>query len=193
MKKEKCYSIDDLFNRWLGFLRTEANDIRYLHQHRPEILEGLIGMFVKYNVSYEDAKLYKRKVVLALTTDEGRKGTGKYRGWKECVEEDFLGVLANFYIENVQDDEIPDNKMRLSSKETVETRIEPNRYHPDNTVITEWAKDKFGQDWTPEINKEAHLVGGIINIQFQEEVFESDWILNPNEYPQWYIKACRAA
>lgn len=193
MEKEKTSSSEDIFNKWLGYLRTDGQDIRYLHRDRPDILSDLISQFVAGGISHDDAKDYKSQIVIALTTEEGRKGKGKYKGWKNHVEQDYITILATFYVETVELSEEDDLRGRDLNTSTIGSKPDLTRYHPDNAVITEWAKDKYGQDWTPELNKEAHLIGGIYNLQFQREVFESDWILNPDTYPTWYKKACIAA
>lgn len=184
MSDQKEYAIDDIFNKWVGLLRTDLADIRYLHRERPEILEELFSMFKSSNISFEDAKYYRNKAVIALTTEEGRKGTGKYRGWKQTAEVDYDTILASFYV----DIEILEETNIMSKKS--ERSVISKDYYPDSEIITEWAKDKWGQNWTPSLNKECHLMGGSINISFQEEVFESDLLSDTNDLPEWYENAC---
>jgi len=171
---ESKYSIDDLFNKWKGYLRTEANDIKFLHKERPEILEYLVGLFFTNKIPFEDAKYYEKDVVIALTTAEGRKNVGRYKGWKDCVKEDYLAVLSNYYVENTEVAEEEDNRLKPKERESVKAEDEHARYHLDSLAIKKWCQDKFGQSWTPKLNKEAHLVFGSMNLMFQKETYLSE-------------------
>jgi len=156
---------DDIFNKWMHYLKTEAIDIRYLHRDRPEIISSLAYEFKSLKVDYDTAKSYKKRVMEALTTEEGRKGSGKYKGWKETATADFLSVLASYYVEIE-----PEDKEESLYEKKVEAKEDLFRYHINNNLITNWCKNRYGQDWTVDINKEAHLIGGVLNLEFQIDI-----------------------
>ena len=72
----------DLFDKWQSYLRDEGTS-RYLNNKRMEHISILIEMFFNAKIEHNDVKTFKRKVLFALTHEEGRKSGGKYKGWKE--------------------------------------------------------------------------------------------------------------
>ena len=190
MEEVKKYSSEDVFNSWIGYLNSEANDTRYVHRERPELLDMLVGQLFGNKIPHDEAKGFRSRVVLALTTVEGRKGTGKYRGWKETVAEQYDGAVANFYVELAEIGEVEDNRMRSTSAKQNEPKYEKYRYHEENSLIVAWVKNKFKETVTKSLIKEAHLVFGALNIQFQEEVYEAEWATDESKWPNWAKKAC---
>ncbi|HLD91726.1 MAG TPA: hypothetical protein VI911_12065 [Patescibacteria group bacterium] len=163
------YTSDQLFDLWLNYVR-ENDNIRYIHKERLEIVGELASSFKSGDISYEEALSYLKKVVLALTTEEGRKGKGKHAGWKECVEDDYRGALASEYVE-------------LDSPKKEEQVQESNILLIEDPWIDNWLKAKFGKV-PSEITKLAHTPGSYLNVQFLIETFSSKWIFEAKE-PNW--------
>ena len=186
-EKTKEFLIEDLFNKWAGDLRTEFSDIRYLHKERPDLLENLFGLFKSSKISYEDAKDYKNRAVIELTTEEGRKGVGRHRGWKKASEKDYDVILASFYVDVEVEEDL---KIPASKKEKPEQTFNLQDYYTDNNFITAWARNRWKESWTPALNKECHLIGSSLNIVFQQEMFESDIFNDNNSLPEWFEIAC---
>ena len=171
MSQEK-YSSDKVFDKWIGWLTTEAQDIRYTYKGQPEVIDQLVQMLKANGSSMEDASMLERKVMMALTTPEGRKGTGKYKNWRENVEMNFKGIVANYYVQIDDLEEEEDNRIKSASTKKEEVKHEKYRYHEHDERIALWARKKFGSAATQSLVKETHLVFGQLNIQFQKETFE---------------------
>jgi hypothetical protein len=181
-------TIDDLFNKWLGMLR-ENQAIRYTHSDRPALVEELVSMLHIHNIDYQEAKFLKKKVVSALTTEEGRKGNGRYKGWVQAVETDYDAILANIYIDQGNIEEAQKNKLKLHTKKDGE--IEPSVFYlPDNKIIEAWCRHKYGKDVRKSIIREAHRIGSSLNQSFQCEVFDTEIGKSIENYPDWLKKAC---
>jgi hypothetical protein len=148
------YSFQDIFNKWAKPIASDP-DIRYKHTPREEILDDLVVALKAHEIDYDEAKSRKDTVIKFLTTEEGRKGKGKHKGWVNTIEEQYLGALAFYYIE---DKEIP------KAEPVEEIEIYP--------IITNWSKGFFGEYWTEEINIECHRKGSHFNMLFQKEMFD---------------------
>lgn len=147
-RKEKP-TAEDIFNKWLGYLAKE-NNVRYLYKNRKEHIEILADFLLKSGIDFDDAKSLKYDVLNSLTTEEGRKGKGHYKGWKENVLSDFDAILADFYID------IPE---QVNSEFCLK----------DDKEIEEWAVGKFGNNsWAV---CEAQTIGTALNWQFIKENF----------------------
>lgn len=173
---KNTFTQEDIFNKWLCTLR-ENQSVRYLHSERMGFLEDFVLMLKEHEVDYEDAKAFKKEVVLALTTEEGRKGKGKYKGWVKTVEQDFLSALANAYIE---DPEKPVDKSEA---------VQSGNYMPKNRFITAWGLHKYGEIWSEFMDREAHKINSRLNIRFQEEVIFADFADDFEKFPNWLKNA----
>lgn len=175
------YTADQIFDAWFFYIR-ENHDIRYIHRERPELVADLAYKFKKHNIDYDEAIMFTKKVVNKLTTEEGRKGNGKYKGWKECVEEDFKSALASEYVET-------EAKPEKESKTVYKPKNQKNIIKDDD-LINAWLQHKFGDKYPNEIKELAHTVGSALNVEFLKYVFESDGIKKGNKTPEWLEKAC---
>jgi len=152
-----------IFDKWRYNVSKEGQESRYSHNNRSDFLEELVGDFKNYGIPYEKASEYLNQVVLTLTTREGRKGKGRYKGWKEMVENDFKGVIANFYLENIP-------------KPTNLEKIPSNKTHDKNTIprdrwVENWCFSKFGESVSQKMINEAHRIGSSLNLQFLKDTF----------------------
>ena len=174
MSQEK-YSSDKVFDKWIGWLTTEAQEMRYTYKGQGDVIDSLVNMLKANGTSMEDASMLERQVMMALTTPEGRKGAGKYKGWKENVQETFKGIVANYYVQIDELDEEEDHRVKADYANTKAhfeaTKHDKFRYHEHDERIAVWVRKKFGTASTKALIKEAHLVFGILNVQWQVETF----------------------
>lgn len=174
------YTADQIFDAWFFYIR-ENHDVRYIHKERPELVSDLAYKFKKHGIKYEEAIMFAKKVILKLTTEEGRKGRGKYNGWKEAVEDDFKAALASEYVETEARPE--------SDKQSIGLTNAQNNTIPEDHWINAWLKNKFGNKYPKEIKDLAHTIGSSLNNQFLVDVFESDWAKEEN-IPEWLNNTC---
>jgi hypothetical protein len=185
---ENKQSSNDIFNLLMMDIKTD-NLSRYAHSNRDETLENLMNMFYDAKVDIEDARSYRRKVVEIMTTEEGRKGKGKYKGWTQAVEESFDCMLAKTYVKIT-----PRAKGNPSEAKNNGPTLMPGQMpvviikNGNDRYITAWAKNRFGDTWTEEINILAHTVGHSLNLKFMKDMFEDSEILKGN-YPTWLKNA----
>jgi len=154
----------DLFDKWQAYLRDEGTS-RYMNNVRMDHLNVLVEMFFNGNVDHDEVKSFKKKVLLALTHEEGRKGNGKYKGWKEWVETDFDSCVANWYVKAPEAKD-EDNKITKGKTYTVEDLL------PDDPDIRKWLIDKYGDKCTEALIQDAHTIGNMLNIQYLSDRFD---------------------
>ncbi len=158
MPDKNKYSSEDIFNKWAKYMSSEDIVDRYAHNRREAYLEDLCAMLKEHDIEFEDAKDLKNRVMIILTTEDGRKGKGKHRGWKESVFEQFDHVLADYYVQN-------------ADKGVVDTQTftQVSQYIEDDDIV-EWVNNKYGSG-NKEIMSKAHTIGHQLNILFLEEYF----------------------
>jgi len=170
------YSAEQIFESWFFCLRDNP-ETRYANKHRLEWVTELAQAFKINEISYDEALGYLSQVVIKLTTEEGRKGKGKHKGWKECVAEDFKAALAHEYVET-----------KISTPQKTEV-LPFDGQIPEDKWIMAWLDYKFDGRYCNEIKVLAHVPGNSLHIQFLVEVFESDWIKTSQNIPLWF-KSC---
>jgi len=153
------FSAREVFDKWLGTVQEDAS-LRYLGVNRKPVLDELAQMLFVANVDYSEAKMLSREVVNKLTTEEGRKGKGKYKGWAQTVEEDFRIALASYFVEV---------DIKTSRPETTDSL-------PNDELITAWGLNKFGELWDDRLSNMAHQVGSPLNLEFMSEVFSKEFL-----------------
>jgi len=165
---------EDIFLMWLSTFRGDTE--QFLAKARQEILHALVEMFYNNKIPLEEAKLFTSRVVLNMTTKEARKGLGKYKGWKETVEEDYKIMLVEYYLS--------DNVNTTSNNPS--SVVNESAMIPEDSLIINWGKNKFENQYSGDIKHLSHQIGHIINTQFFVDVFESDWVLDGSENtPEW--------
>lgn len=170
---------EDVFILW----KNTAKDIgkaRYTSIERLEQLDVLAEMFVERGIDIDDARIFKKKVVEFLVTKEGMKGNGRYKGWKERTEEDFLSSLLVRYQDKA---EIINDTTNLKVTRKVEYYGGAD-YMERTPLMVAWSKYKFLNLWSEAICLETHKIGSALWIQFQKEVMYAKWAKS-GERPQW--------
>ena len=151
--KEAKLSPEETVTRWLADIRIDRKS-QYLYRDRKEHLELLMGYLKTNDVSMDDASFLKRKVVEALVHTEGMKNQGKYKNWQKTVEEEYDDWIQRTYVPGVS---IPKASQKLD-------------YILDPDIVG-WAKKKFGNDIHPNILKDCHQIGNVLNIMFIDEFY----------------------
>jgi hypothetical protein len=166
---------EDLYLKWADEIRDDR-ELRYLHANREEVIDSLVCLFFNHKVSFEEAKTFENKVVRFLTTEEGRKGKGKYKGWSESVKEMFCMILSRYYVEKKASD--PINKKPLS-------KLTEGVVIPFDLFLKGYILEKFKEHYSDEFCELAHIPGNALNIKFLEDVFESEWAKTGKKAPSW--------
>lgn len=168
-KKKDNLTADDILQSWLNGLTKD--DTRYERKYRRENLEKLMRQFNNYGIPFEEAKSYKRKIMLAITTEEGRKNKGKYKGWKDDVLSDFDMAVCGEYVELSKDEATPTHSKSLGVKYGAPVAAVGYFLDRDQAIV-DWLIDKYQSDSLPkELVDEAHRVMSPLNLQFLEETF----------------------
>jgi hypothetical protein len=159
MPEKNKYSSEDVFNKWAKYISSEDKADRYAHNRREAYLEDLCAMLKEYDIEFEDAKSLKHRVMIILTTEEGRKGKGAHKGWKETVFDQFDQVLADYYVENTG-----------AGVVDAHTFTQTSQYIEDEDIM-EWVANRFGEKCPADLISKAHTVGHQLNILFLEETY----------------------
>ena len=153
------HSADIIFKSWLGYLLKEQPSDRYAEAMRVSHLEQLFLAFKNQGISMDDAEMFRNKAMIALTTEEGRKGKDKYKGWKEKALYDYDAICALAYSrEELGFDGSPVN---MGEKVNNDVNIES------------WAKEKYGlsANHLKHIIEQAHIIGNMYQIQYINDRF----------------------
>ena len=152
MAQEK-FDSEALFNAWVVYHDEELKS-RFLGEERKEVILDLVESFKGHDVPYEEAKGFLRRVVMFMTTKDGRKGRGKYKGWSEAVENCYKKTLAEVYV-------LPNLTKYVTPVEEIDR----------DEAIVEWATKKFGNN--QKVIDKSHEIGSSLNAQFLAEYFGS--------------------
>ena len=156
MPNANNFTSEQAFSKWKGYLLT-VQDERYVRRERRVHLAMLAETMQLCGISYEDAVAFRYRAMMEITTDEGRKGKGKHKGWKENCLEDFDALMANQYV----------NLETLIGNGGDMTRISP--FTPDSDIKA-WVDKKFNGN--SEILKQAHVIGNMYNLMFLDYLNE---------------------
>lgn len=156
---------EDVYNKWLYELDALNRYDRYAYSERRNHIDLLVQMFYNAGISISDAKLYKKKVIKALVTKAGQANKGKFKGWSDTVERDFLYLVANRYIDDEEfKSEKKDKKINISDDFS---------YIPETKDITDWVINKFGENGTKDLVRETHRIQSKLHIDFLEELYNN--------------------
>lgn len=158
---------------WKEEIREEFEN-RWQYGVREAIFNTLFEMLSVNGIELEDAKMLKTEVIKFLVTEEGRKGAGRHKGWKEKVSDEFDSLISEYYS--------PTNKTRLYTKD-----YGTGDFLEKDPIITAWAKDRFGFAWNETLNLMAHQSGNRFNLEFQKDIFDSEWARTGENVPKWFV------
>lgn len=171
-------SAEDCFIAWKVKIKQELEKARYLKSERIEILDELAQGLYENGVDYDEAKWLTKKVQDHLVTKEGKKDSGKYKGWMNNVKEEYTKALVDYYEKDL--------KIRHSDKtesSEADKYYGTSEYLPRLPLIVAWTKFKYPK-WSESLCLEAHRIGGPVNKMFQTEIFEAKWAKS-GERPNW--------
>ena len=144
---------EDIFTKWLSEVR-ENNLARYGRDDRKRHLSDLVNAMKLNGIPQDELYFLKKKVVLTLVTEEGLKGRGKHKGWKENTEADFEDEIQRVYVASY--------RAKEQSSKLVQTFSEdPN--------IIDWCRKTFGPNVDAFTIKEAHGPNTMLYFRFVDE------------------------
>lgn len=129
---------------------------RFLYKERKENIENLVNDLYNAGASIEDVRFLKNEVLVSLITKEGMKNTGKYKGWKDNVINDFDDVVTAVYLTNTLDS--------IRDLNTINSR----HYIEMNDQIIDWLYDTYNYV-SREMLVEAHNPSSFLNNIFLEK------------------------
>jgi hypothetical protein len=152
--------IQDIFVNWKQKCQTDFGKTRYSSLIRKEVIDILVDMLVEMSIDYDEAKNLKNQVTKILITKEGLVGAGKYKGWKQAVEDDFLSSLFEAY----------DSKNLFTKTPSITPKPQQPaiKNHP---LIDAWGKQKFGELWDNSMIMMANLPDSSLHNLFLDEYF----------------------
>lgn len=145
---------------WELHCKNDFGTARFSAKTRREVIDILAEMLAEVPIDYEEAKNLKKEVIRILITKEGLKGTGKYKGWKEATETDFLASLYDIY-----------NAKNLFTK--AENQAQKNTAIKAHPLIDIWGKKKFGDAWGMNLIILANTPDSSLHNQFLNDMFGS--------------------
>lgn len=168
----------ELFSSWKSHVSEDLGKARFTAENNKQSIRDLIEQFRDNGVGIDDARSYQRRTIDFLVTEEGRKGgksrrTGKSLvGWVDAVKTHYEASIAECYGEFntvVVTDTVKDY---YTSQLT------------QNNMVKAWVKHKFG------VLDEALLLetckhSTSLNLQMQEELFNSPWSMSGENIPDW--------
>lgn len=154
----------------LGFWKSRISNLgnRFTSNSRKIYLRELAQDFLDNNIDLSEARLMSTYVLEFLITHKGKNNSI----WKKCVREDFENALYSTY------DSKNDLKPTLVEK--------PFQILPQNKIITEWSKFRFGLAWSEEYCQLCHMVGHRYNLEFIKDVMDQDWVKTGQNVPEWF-------
>jgi len=181
----KRFTAEDIFLRWKTVVQREVGKAIFTHDQRLESLEYLCELYRKYKVDYDDAMLLKKSFIETVVNEDGLKGKGKHanKKWKTAAEENYVGALNEYYSDEFESQE-------FTSPSSNKNLYGEGDYMPKMSIVVDWSKHKFGNNWSESICLEAHKVGSVLNNMFQKEVLESKWAKTRKDVPGWAQQYC---
>lgn len=153
-EKSKEFDSNDVFNKWLNFLKKDGFS-RYSNAGRAPQIEVLAEMLIEFNIDFEDAKMLKNKAIQILMTEKGYKKKDKHSNgvWLKHTEMDFDRIIADYYL-------------NYSTK----TPSQYEKEYKQDPEIVAWAVGKFGKNVSPKVLKDCHTIGNSLFFWFVEDL-----------------------
>ena len=171
-------SSDIIFAHWKEHVQEDYGTSRFTKVVTKEVLANLVETFKQKNFDMDTALSYQRRVIDFMVTEEGRRGgknkrTGKdYKNWVDGVKDAFKAAIGDCYTDDL-----------LSP--VILQKDSMTNYLMNSELVKSWVEAKFGsnQDILLEVCKDSTS----LNIQMQEELFNSDWSRTGENIPE-YVK-----
>lgn len=185
-----------LFITWKQAMADSGTD-RFLAKNRDDLIAQLIDVFAEGGVNYNTAITFAKELQTVLVTAEGKKDTGKYKGWKNTVEEEYRSLLITIY----QDKKLPirvedaDNaglavvgpREVITETVIIEPTYGDSQHLKQRAIISAWAKHRFDYFYNSQLDLLAHRIGHELNVMFQKEVLKSEWLVTRKDVPEWAV------
>jgi len=126
---------------------------RFLYKERKDNIENLVSDLYGAGVPIEEVRFLKNDVMTTLITRDGMKNTGKYKGWKDNVSNDFDTIVASIYLTSTLDS--LRNLNKINSKHHIKM----------NQTIINWLYNQYSYV-SKRMLAEAHTPGSFLNSVF---------------------------
>ena len=169
-----------IFAHWKDHAQEDYAKSRFTKVVTKELLDNLIFLFKEKNIDMETAMMFERKSVDFLVTEEGRKGgknkrTGKdYKDWEKNVKTYFKSAVGDHYDDSLSS---PASIIRDSITDSLAS----------NPIVRAWVEKQFGS-LNESILHETCRDSTALNLQMQEELFNSPWSQTGENIPDWVKK-----
>lgn len=169
---------DIVFSNWKEHVKEDYGTSRFTKSVTKEVLINLVETFKRKNIDIETISSYQRRVVDFLVTEEGRRGgksrrTGKdYSNWVQEVKDMFNSVIGDLYD---------------VSQPVAQNQDSFAKDFMQNELVRSWVENKFGysQDILAEVARDCNS----LNLQMQDELFNSEWSRTGENVPEYIKKA----
>lgn len=173
-------SSDIIFAHWKEHVQEDYGTSRFTKVVTKEVLANLVETFKHKSFDMDTALSYQRRVVDFMVTEEGRRGgknkrTGKdYKNWVDGVKDAFKAAIGDCYTDDL-------------SSPVILQKDSMTDYLMNSELVKSWVEAKFGsnQDILLEVCKDSTS----LNIQMQEDLFNSDWSRTGENVPDYVKKS----
>jgi len=157
-----------IFAHWKNHAQEDYAKSRFTKVVTKELLDNLIFLFKEKNIDMETAMM------------EGRKGgknkrTGKdYKDWEKNVKTYFKSAVGDHYDDS------------LSSPASI-IKDPITEFLVASPIVRAWVEKQFGS-LNESILHETCRDTTALNLQMQDELFNSDWSQTGENIPDWVKK-----
>jgi hypothetical protein len=180
-------SADIIFANWKEHAQEDYQKTRFTKVVAKELLDLLLEKFIASGIELDEVKVYKRRVVDFLVTEEGKRGgknkrTGRdYKDWVQNVEDMYKSAIGDHYPMGVV---AGDGIKRTGSVIEVDPFTEVLM---SNNLVRAWVEHKFGR-LDDALLLETCKDSTSLNLQMQNELFNSEWSRSGENMPEWIKK-----
>lgn len=174
-----------IFAHWKDHAQEDYAKSRFTKVVTKELLDNLMFLFKEKNIDMETAMMFERKSVEFLVTEEGRKGgknkrTGKdYKDWEKNVKTYFKSAVGDHYDDSLS------SPASIIRDPIIRDPI--TEFLVASPIVRAWVEKQFGS-LNESILYETCRDSTALNLQMQDELFNSDWSQSGENIPDWAKK-----
>lgn len=175
----------EIFNAWKSYVTEDLGKSRYTAENNKIVVDDLIKEFKDNGVTIDDARSFMRQTIKFLVTPEGQKnGISKrsgrsLEGWPDAVKMYYEAGIVKYY--SSEDETI----IKPAVIEQLEDPI--TEFLVASPIVRAWVEKQFGS-LNQSILHETCRDSTALNLQMQEELFNSDWSQTGENIPDWAKK-----
>jgi hypothetical protein len=175
----------EIFNAWKSHVSEDLGKSRFTAENNKIVVDDLIKEFKDNGVAIDDARSFMRQTIKFLVTEEGLKGGKSKRsgrsleGWPDAVKMYYEAGIVKYYSSDSEDETQPSHTKQLIDPITEFLMASP--------IVTAWVEKQFGS-LNQSILYETCRDSTALNLQMQDELFNSDWSQSGENIPDWAKK-----